>query len=93
MNNNDIKASNAQFIAMLHFTKKGYRCYVDPAGNGGPVDFVAINQKTGKSTLIDVKTRRQSTTGGRNNRQLTTAQKKLGVKLIYVDIKKGKIDE
>ena len=91
MTTNDNKAIEAHLIAMLHFSQKGYRCYVDIAGNGGPIDFIAVNEKTRDTLYIDVKTRRQSKTGG--GRTLTATQKKLKVKLVYVDLKNKKVND
>lgn len=86
---------SSKLIAMQHYVEKGYFCY-NETNNTGPIDFIAINPDTGDMQFFDVKTlsRRSSTAKAPNtkiNRVLTPVQKKLGVKLLYVNLKTKKI--
>jgi len=63
-----------------------------PVGGIGPVDIVTLNKKTGEFQAYDVKTisKRKKQTyrcrpGDKIHRKLTDKQKKMGVKLLYVD--------
>ena len=51
----------------------------------GPIDIVTVNKETGKVTFYDAKSDRESR---HKKRQITEIQKKLGVKHIYINLKK-----
>jgi len=51
----------------------------------GPIDIITVNKETGKVTFYDAKSDRESR---HKNRPQTNIQKKLGVKNIYVNLRK-----
>ena len=51
----------------------------------GPIDIVTVNKETGKVTFYDAKSDRESR---HKKRPITEIQKKLGVKHIYINLKK-----
>lgn len=82
-------------ILREHLIRNGYFVYT-PIGQQGPADLIAINSKTGKVVLFDAKTDRKRVNPGRTNparihRKRTALQKKMGVRLAYVDEEKRTI--
>lgn len=66
-------------------------CYVyQPVMAQGPVDLVAISPN-GKTHLFDVKTHAFRKSGTSIARKLTDIQRKLGVRLLYVDLETGAV--
>ena len=66
-------------------------CYVyQPVMAQGPVDLVAISPN-GKTHLFDVKTHAFRASGTSIARKLTDIQRKLGVRLLYVDLETGAV--
>ena len=66
-------------------------CYVyQPVMAQGPVDLVAISPN-GKTHLFDVKTHAFRSSGTSIARKLTDIQRKLGVRLLYVDLETGAV--
>jgi len=51
----------------------------------GPIDIVTVNKETGKVTFYDAKSDRESR---HKKRPITEIQKKLGVKHIYINLRK-----
>jgi len=51
----------------------------------GPIDIITVNKETGKVTFYDAKSDRESR---HKKRPITEIQKKLGVKHIYINLKK-----
>jgi hypothetical protein len=77
----------AQQVAAAWLIEHGMLVAYAGGGAQGPFDLVAVNPNTGRRTLFDVKlTRiRNERTGTRSKRPvLSTLQKKLGVKFLYV---------
>ena len=66
-------------------------CYVyQPVMAQGPVDLVAISPN-GKTHLFDVKTHAFRSSGTSIARNLTDVQRKLGVRLLYVNLETGAV--
>ena len=64
-------------------------CYVyTPFIEQGPIDLIALTPK-GEFLLFDVKTVGRRKNGSTISRLLTDTQKKLGVRLLYVDLETG----
>jgi len=64
-------------------------CYVyTPFIEQGPIDLIALTPK-GELLLFDVKTVGRRKNGSIISRLLTDIQKKLGVRLLYVDLETG----
>ena len=64
-------------------------CYVyTPFIEQGPIDLIALTPK-GEFLLFDVKTVGRRKNGSIISRLLTDTQKKLGVRLLYVDLETG----
>ena len=78
----------SEILAMEWLLQQG--CYVyTPVVEQGPIDIIALNS-VGELLLFDVKT-----VGRRKNdtiisRKLTDIQRKLGVKLLYVELETGR---
>ena len=83
----------------LNFAKDPNILVFTPLGGLGPVDIVTLNMTTGEYTAYDVKTKnfrkqdyipsdgyKRNAKGSLINRQTTTEQKKLKVKIIYATI-------
>ena len=88
-----------ELIAQLTFAKDANIVVFTPLGGLGPVDIVTLNLTTGEYSAYDVKTKnyrkkdhtpsdgyKRKTKGSLINRQATTEQKKLKVKIIYATI-------
>ena len=74
----------AELRAAQWLVEQGFWTFI-PVGGVGPIDLIAVS-KTGKIHLFDVKhAARRSGSGYIINRSLTTFQKLIGVKLLYVD--------
>lgn len=87
--------------AQEHFAKQKDLIVFTPLGGLGPVDIITLNKETGEFQAYDVKavSKRKTTrtsvdkhgwkrtikSGVRINRTTSTLQKKLKVKLFYVD--------
>lgn len=74
----------SEMIAAAELTRQGHEVLFNMADNG-LVDLVAINATTGDITLYDVKTRSYRKDGSMIHRCTNPKQKKLGVKIYYVD--------
>ena len=88
------KGDSCEFDAHSHFRKLGWLIYPKTSG---PIDFVMINEKTGKVRFVDVKYKstRQGTEilRKRINRTITSPLKKyIKIEIVYVD-DEGKIEE
>jgi len=80
------KGMKSEQIAILHLIEKGYFVFKNLYGVG-PADLIAINEK-GAVEIFDVKTESYRKTwkpGTRICRRLTQEQKKLKMKIIFVD--------
>ena len=88
-----------ELIAQLTFAKDANIVVFTPLGGLGPVDIVTLNLTTGEYSAYDVKSKnyrkkdhtpsdgyKRKTKGSLINRQTTTEQKKLKVKIIYATI-------
>tara|TARA_R100000005_G_C4993573_1_gene200590 strand:- start:830 stop:1174 length:345 start_codon:yes stop_codon:yes gene_type:complete len=82
----------AEAILTEHFLRLGYYVFV-PLAAFGPMDLVIINPETGEVVLLDAKKDKKRVKGwkGRSpnlriHRLRTSMQKKLGVRMAYVDI-------
>ena len=87
------KGDWCELMAQAHFRKLGWLIYPKTSG---PVDFVMINEKTGRVRYMDVKyknTRQGTKTAGRRiNRVNDSSLKKiLKIEIVYVD-DEGKIE-
>ena len=82
-----IKGDRAELIAAEFFISLGYSVCKNMSQHG-PVDLVLIDEETpGDVTLVDVKAISLRTKNGyKVNRTPTAQQKKLGIKLIYIDL-------
>jgi len=89
-----MKGQWAEFMAAGWLVTKGYLIYPKHQDND-PIDLVAVHRNTGKVLKIDVKSVSIRKTGRRKgdriNRVTSFAQKKIGVKLLYV-YKDGRCD-
>mgnify|MGYP003142329112 CR=1 FL=1 len=70
--------------------RDGQRSELLPVMAQGPVDIVAISPN-GKTHLFDVKTHAFRASGTSIARKLTDIQRKLGVRLLYVDLETGAV--
>ena len=88
-----------ELMAQLDFAKDPNILVFTPLGGLGPIDIVTLNMTTGEYTAYDVKTKnfrkqdyvpsdgyKRNAKGSLINRQATTEQKKLKVKIIYATI-------
>jgi hypothetical protein len=80
------KGLQSKLLAMEHFVSSGFFIY-NEMNNTGPIDFVAVNPILSETYLIEVKTLSRRSDNSRINRPLTSTQKNLGVKMVYVDLK------
>ena len=88
------KGLESEFIASAWLTKNNYTIYWKTQDND-PIDLVAVHRNTGRTLKIDVKSVSIRASGRRKgdtiNRVPSDAQKKIGVKLLYV-YKDGRCD-
>jgi len=78
------KGIAAHLIAMLELLNDDHLIF--SCVNGiGPIDIVTVNIKTGKVDFYDAKSDRESR---HKKRSFTEIQKKLGVKHIYINLRK-----
>ena len=89
-----MKGQHSEFIAAAWLIEQGYLVYIKTQ-DCDPIDLVAVHRNTGKVLKLDVKTVSIRETGRRKgdriNRVTNGAQKKIGVKLLYV-YKDGRCD-
>ena len=78
------KGIAAHLEAMLKLLDDDHLIFTNQFGVG-PIDIVTVNIKTGKVDLYDAKSDRETS---HKKRQYTEIQKKLGVKHIYVNLRK-----
>tara|TARA_R110002012_G_scaffold282963_1_gene472868 strand:+ start:635 stop:916 length:282 start_codon:yes stop_codon:yes gene_type:complete len=78
------KGIAAHLIAMLELLDDDHLIFSNTQGIG-PIDIVTVNIKTGKVDFYDAKSDRESR---HKKRQFTEIQKKLGVKHIYINLRK-----
>ena len=81
------KGAHAESVALAWLLSEGYFVFTNFAGRG-PVDLVAIDSGTPNVTLIDVKAAIYTGLTRRRPR-LSEIQKRLGVRLLTVDLEKG----
>ena len=85
---------HSEFVAAAWLIEEGYLVYIKTQDND-PIDLVAVHRNTGKVLKIDVKSVSYRKTGPKKghriNRVPSDAQKKIGVKLLYV-YKDGRCD-
>jgi hypothetical protein len=75
----------AQQVAAAWLLANGQLVAYAGGGAQGPFDLVSVNPLTGRKTLWDCKLTKTTKTGARHKRPvLSTLQKKLGVKFLYV---------
>ena len=88
-----------ELAAQLNLAKDPNILVFTPLGGLGPIDIVTLNMSTCEYTAYDVKTKnyrkknhtpsdgyKRKTKGSLINRQTTTEQKKLKVKILYATI-------
>ena len=89
-----MKGQWAEFTAAAWLVTKGYLIYPKHQDKA-PIDLVAVHRNTGKVLKLDVKSVSYRKTGPKKghriNRVPSDAQKKIGVKLLYV-YKDGRCD-
>ena len=78
------KGIAAHLIAMLELLDDDHLIFTNVQGIG-PIDIVTVNIKTGKVDFYDAKSDRESR---HKKRSFTEIQKKLGVKHIYINLRK-----
>ena len=78
------KGIAAHLIAMLELLDDDHLIFSNTQGIG-PIDIVTVNIKTGKVDFYDAKSDRESR---HKKRSFTEIQKRLGVKHIYVNLRK-----
>ena len=78
------KGIAAHLEAMLKLLDDDHLIFTNLQGVG-PIDIVTVNIKTGKVDLYDAKSDRETR---HKNRPSTQLQKKLGVKNLYVNLRK-----
>ena len=85
----------AHLLAAQHLIDDDHFVFTNFCGIG-PIDLVRLNIHTGKTELFDVKTDKD---GGHRKRERSELQIKLGVKNLYVNLRKrtirvdGKVEE
>ena len=81
------RGAHAESVALAWLLNEGYFVFTNFAGRG-PVDLVAVDSGTPNVILIDVKAAVYS---GRTRQRprLSEIQKRLGVRLLMVDLEKG----
>ena len=88
-----------ELAAQLNLAKDPNILVFTPLGGLGPIDIVTLNMSTGEYSAYDVKSKnyrkknntpsdgyKRKTKGSLINRQTTTEQKKLKVKILYATI-------
>ena len=88
-----------ELAAQLNLAKDPNILVFTPLGGLGPIDIVTLNMSTGEYNAYDVKSKnyrkkdhtpsdgyKRKTKGSLINRQATTEQKKLKVKILYATI-------
>ena len=78
------KGIAAHLIAMLELLDDDHLIFTNVQGIG-PIDIVTVNIKTGKVDFYDAKSDRESR---HKKRSFTEIQKRLGVKHIYINLRK-----
>ena len=78
------KGIAAHLIAMLELLDDDHLIFSNTQGIG-PIDIVRVNIKTGKVDFYDAKSDRESR---HKKRSFTEIQKRLGVKHIYINLRK-----
>ncbi len=78
------KGIAAHLIAMLELLDDDHLIFSNTQGIG-PIDIVTVNIKTGKVDFYDAKSDRESR---HKKREFTEIQKRLGVKHIYINLRK-----
>jgi hypothetical protein len=78
------KGIAAHLIAMLELLDDDHLIFTNVQGIG-PIDIVTVNIKTGKVDFYDAKSDRESR---HKKREFTEIQKRLGVKHIYINLRK-----
>ena len=78
------KGIAAHLIAMLELLDDDHLLFTNVQGIG-PIDIVRVNIKTGKVDFYDAKSDRESR---HKKRSFTEIQKRLGVKHIYINLRK-----
>jgi hypothetical protein len=78
------KGIAAHLKAMLELLDDDHLLFTNVQGIG-PIDIVRVNIHTGKVDFYDAKSDRESS---HKKRPITEIQKKLGVKHIYINLKK-----
>tara|TARA_R100001369_G_scaffold29405_1_gene53045 strand:+ start:672 stop:1013 length:342 start_codon:yes stop_codon:yes gene_type:complete len=82
-----VKGSIAENLAQNYFLSKGYLVFPNLTAQGC-IDMVVVNENN-ETLKIDIKAvSRRKRDNGKINRCRTSLQKKLDVKLLYVDIEK-----
>ena len=81
------KGAHAESVALAWLLNEGYFVFTNFAGRG-PVDLVAVDSGTPNVILIDVKAVVYSGST-RQRPRLSEIQKRLGVRLLTVDLEKG----
>ena len=78
------KGIAAHLIAMLELLDDDHLIFTNVQGIG-PIDIVTVNIKTGEVDFYDAKSDRESR---HKQREFTEIQKRLGVKHIYINLRK-----
>ena len=78
------KGIAAHLTAMLELLDDDHLIFTNVQGIG-PIDIVTVNTKTGNVDFYDAKSDRESR---HKKRSFTEIQKRLGVKHIYIDLRK-----
>ena len=78
------KGIAAHLQAMLQLLDDDHLLFTNVQGIG-PIDIVRVNTKSGKVDFFDAKSDRESR---HKKRPITEIQKKLGVKHIYINLRK-----
>ena len=78
------KGIAAHLEAMLELLDDDHLLFTNVQGIG-PIDIVRVNTKSGKVDFFDAKSDRESR---HKKRPITEIQKKLGVKHIYINLRK-----
>ena len=78
------KGIAAHLIAMLELLDDDHLIFTNVQGIG-PIDIVTVNIKTGKVDFYDAKSDRESR---HKKRSFSEIQKRLGVKHIYINLRK-----
>lgn len=84
MKDNITRGVRGELIAAEWLVGQGIWAFLPPSAQG-PVDLIGLD-KDGKVYLFDVKVLNRRKDGSKVARVLSSLQKKLGVKLLYVDL-------